>query len=446
MGRASSGAAAKPKRAPSKREALATPTPKKPKRAAVGAVEALERADQEQSELKRKKSWSGRTEDQAIEKILREQFNGWGQGAIDMVECEGLTLRARLHRDCELWRLGQLEMGKLYYIAQRERYSGISPELQVPVLSDADPGCPKLERAIEKCFETVRDFQQLENWMDTQTTVNQKNLAALLRAMLRLPCTMSWECCFLNLSIMRFIVTRELHIQHKATVDACRAAFDRACVRSLGQWKSNGQTYGQWWENNKQIGGFLLDAALADRVFKHQGSSAEVKGGLQMLANSSDLGFSMFGKALKSAAASDIDDLIKVALDNLRGKDVTKDMVTQEREQFLQACEALARDPTTTTTEAKEIVVLYRGVEVVLKSRSALQTFSLSIEALIRSLAVDSANQCLEPLWCESELCQPKPHQFNVDKDLVAQAAASRRALHDWLDPPVLQGLPSGAC
>ena len=112
MSRASSAAAAaKPKRAPLKREAWATATPKKPKRAAVGAVEALERADEEQSELKRKKSWSGRTEDQAVEKILREQFNGWDQGTIDMVECDGLTLRARLHRDRELaaWATGNGE-------------------------------------------------------------------------------------------------------------------------------------------------------------------------------------------------------------------------------------------------------------------------------------------------------------------------------------------------
>ena len=179
MGRAPSGAAAgKPKRAPLKREAEAPPPPKKAKRSPVGAVEALERADDEQQELKRKKSWSGRTEGQAVEKILREQFNGWGQGAIDMVECDGLTLRARLHRDRDLWLRGQLEMGKLYYILQRERYSGISPELQVPVLSDADPGCPRLQRSIEKCFETVRDFQQLENWMETQSTVNQKKLGS----------------------------------------------------------------------------------------------------------------------------------------------------------------------------------------------------------------------------------------------------------------------------
>ena len=167
--------AAKKHQSKDKTEAIASKTVQvgsaKKRKEVLTAVDALD-IDESPKRLRGKQY---RSEDQQMEKILRDHFRGFCRASIDMMEIDGLTLRQRLLKDRLLWREGSVEMGKFYYMELRELYSRVSPEKTIAVQNDKDPEDRKLMACIEKCFHANKDYEQLNNYLETCTEINQKN-------------------------------------------------------------------------------------------------------------------------------------------------------------------------------------------------------------------------------------------------------------------------------
>ena len=148
----------------------------------------------------------------------------------------------------------------------KEAYSCCNPEKAIAFQNESEPQDKKLMVCIEKRFLANRDYEQLKCYLETLVGTYQKNFAALGRALLRLPSNLSWETTYLNLDVALFMARLQLHTRMKSTLTPCRAAIDVACVRSLGQWKSNGQTPTQWFTCYRRVAEMLLGADMATRA------------------------------------------------------------------------------------------------------------------------------------------------------------------------------------
>ena len=238
----------------------------------------------------------------------------------------------------------------------------------------------------------------------------------------------------MNLGVAALIVRLDLQAKMKSTFSPCRAAIDAACVRSLGQWKSNGQTPTQWFTCYKRIAAMLLGAEMATRVLQEK-NLAGVRDDLTQLVNSSQLGEALFSKALKSAAVSDVYDLVNKAVADILSGPITVDTINENSNKLAQGRKALGREPSA-THDAKEFFVTYRGLKLAVTVRSPLNMWFYAVQAAVRAAGVEARHQVLKPLWSEQcfvERGRPYfPHV--VEPEAVEDAKRAREALEQWLD------------
>ena len=282
-----------------------------------------------------------------------------------------------------------------------------------------------------------RDIDWLTEYMLACQSMNQKNMAALYRAILRVSPMANVDNAILIVDVMRLTVRLGLERHHPATFSAVRHHFDRACTKTFLHFKANGQTVTTWWDSYKDIAGLILDTSAVEKILACKEDFATVKDILQMVVNSSELGEKMFGRACVAARSADVATLMQDSLVRLGSKDIAKDDVDKARTRFVEACKELGKDPAATFEKPKETIVKYRGVGTPVIAKSLLQQWSFHVEAFVRTVAVETGD--LVALWCESDLVPPPdvPFAIKVDKALVKQSASARQSCHEMLEKDV---------
>ena len=375
------------------------------KKVKVNVVQALD--DQRETETsKRRKQYTPRSEDVAVVKIMREQFPGWTEAMTDVVLRDELTLRQRLARDRQLWKTGAGEpMGCYYYMRLRELYCGQSPEDLIPLLDDSLSQDKLLTKALGKAILGHKDFTMLAEWMLSVSDLNQKNLCAFFRGLMRIPILGSSENVRFLLEALLFIREKGLHERYEKEWLALFPYMDRACVRSLKLWKQEGQTMTKWWVVHEKAASLIMPAALVNEALSCSSSFRDIRNQLLTLTSSSELGCLMFGAALAEAKSGDLEELViehNTVL--LKGGLITKASMDESRIRFVAACSTLGREATA-SMEGKQVMISYRGVDIPITIKSALSHFLYAQQALVRGLAVDAGKLCAcgrKTIWSRS--------------------------------------------
>ena len=368
-----------------------------------------------------------------MQKALLDNFPGFGQEELYVNVVDGSTLADRVASDRFKVKNGEkIPMGKFYYQTMRKLYESpdssygkfkITDETQ---LDDND-----VVTAVMAVMQAKKSTEELVLWCDTVAQLNQKNLVALLRTLLKLQPQKSLQNLAVNIAAMKMLARLHSKANFPAEIAALHSHWDATCCRSLTTFKSQQQSGRTWWEANSSWASLVLPAAATSAALLEKNRLSVVREQIDEVVSSSETGARLLGVAQRQVHMEKVGELVHMHVDMISEKDITEATLIEARAKFLEClkgegCDAMAR------FAPKEVALQYRGQPIVVSVSSALEHYTFAAEALVRSAAVDGG--LLDPLWGESELVgnRPKP-RIQVDKACVKMAKISRIAVRDEL-------------
>eukprot|EP00971_Amphidinium_carterae_P342736 6482151-Amphidinium_carterae.1 len=171
--------------------------------------------------------------EEMVRRALKDNFGGWGEDLTDNVLVGGMSLRDRLLEDKRRWLDDQsaFRMGAKYYAELRRKYQGA---VDVEALLKADTSLPRsdeLHSALVAANSVPPQRKDWMNFMSTCTSLNQRELIAVLKMCWRLKPGSGAEQLQCVKSVMRCIIRLNLQTTHKASVDLLKDKFHECLIQ-----------------------------------------------------------------------------------------------------------------------------------------------------------------------------------------------------------------------
>ncbi|CAE8622777.1 unnamed protein product [Polarella glacialis] len=382
-----------------------------------------------------------RSQDDATQKILNDHFKTWSAAHVDMTMRAGQSLRQRLTEDRKKWMQDPtFAMGKYYDMALREEYGDATPETMIKIVDQDEPEDESLTKCLRKLFVHNRDLEPLSEYTQVCETINQKNVAAMFRAIMRVSPLCSIDNAALILDVLRMVSRLGLHTRFPGMFAVTKPHFDRACVKSLLRFKANGQLGKTWWDAHQDVAHLIVPADEVQAAFACKTAFVDIKDILIKIVGSSELGEKMFGRPLAICRDSDVAAIIQQSVAALGLAAITKVAVDLARVKFIGECKDLGKEPSVNFEKPKSMVVQYRGVATPVQARSFLQEWAIHVEALVRTVAVDLGQ--LPKLWREDDLVEkPRPQwAITIEASLIKDVSLARTTVIELLASDVATG------
>jgi hypothetical protein len=219
---------------PKAMKAKPAPKPKKePKKSPVPAsiVEAIDVAD---ADAAPEFDTVAQSEAKSFKKCVSDNFKGWGPTLLKLTFIDGLNLEETLKRDRERVKTdADFSMGKFYYSRKREIFGGTSPEMVVPIHDESEVDDNKLHQVRRHALSHNKRLEPLSEYVKSCKDMTQKNIAALLRGVLRLSPSSSVENATVLLDVLDFLLRLDTPRKFPETFEPCRPHFDAAALKTL---------------------------------------------------------------------------------------------------------------------------------------------------------------------------------------------------------------------
>lgn len=387
---------------------------------------------------KRARTWESK-----ISKIIKDNFPNWPSAQVDVLQKDGLTLRQRIAKDKALSAEpgSTLRMGKLYYQDLRELYDdGSDPAKLLPVKNPSEPEDANLRQALIIFIKSRTNTQQLTEWCEMCSCVNQKNLCALFRQILRTYPGQSMQMATLVCDVMKMVVRLGLQAKFKPEVDVMRSHFDLALQKTLANYKCNGFSTALWWQDCSGYARLILPEAAVNDVMSCSSNWGTVEDALATVSSSSEVGRMLCSKALRAHTNDKLEQVVEGLMSEmLKKKRVDEVEVARTRDAFMGYLEDCGGEDWFGMTK-KEATVKYRGIPVKLQCATPIDLFSAHLHATLRTQAV--ALGMLEPLWCEDELVEKGgPVIETLAASLVKPSKVARQVVKDFVSDESGPGL-----
>lgn len=396
------------------------------------AVERLESdAAPANAPSKRKRS---RTDTQALNKVLDDNFAGFSDEELFLNKIQGHTLPERIQLDkASLAADGKPPMGKLYYANLRDLYrSPNSAMSRLNVKDDTVPVDDGLVDALIARNQAKRSTEELLVWCESVATINQMNLVALLKQLLRMPPSKSMENAVFTISVMKMIMRLKLASQFPEEIEIMQPQFDSACCKSLQAYKGQQRSGASWWSTNSSWAQLVLPVEALNTAFAEAADLSKVSDEINEVVESSEVGRRLLARAQRQVQLDKVGEKITAAVQKLGGEDLTPTSMENAKTNFITSLQNAGYDPMARFAP-KEVNIAYRGEELTILVSSPIDQFNVAVETFVRGLAVDAG--ILVPLWSEADLIGPRPEpEHKVDAACVKEASITRRTLQDQLD------------
>ena len=390
-------------------------------------LQKLEASEDDCDKEKSKVDLRVRSEEQAVDKCLKDNFPpSWGTAEFDVPRNGFPALRERIRADRSRCKVDKhFTMGKHYYEKLRAEYApSDSAERQMPLLNPHEPQDPAMDSALAACLRHNKDFSAILHWLQTVEAVNQKVFRCLCKGMLRLSPTNA-ENSSLMIDVLSFV--RRLGLQDKfpETWKPMREHFDAALCKSISTFKVNNKSMELWWDSFHESAGLLLPAKETAECVKVETDFVDVKESLKIVVESCAAGRAMFIKAHESVRAKDLEHVVEASVKRLRQGGLTQHRIDAERKLFNAALEPIGKKPTD-MFRSKDIVVEYRGLQLEVPVMCVNDMWSYHVAALFKSVGVDSG--AVPKLWCEDELVGERGAPTNKVEGKLLQPTINARA------------------
>ena len=380
-----------------------------------------------------------RTEQQAMNKFLADNFPGFTNEELFMRKVDGRTLTERLEYDKARKKNGeQVTTGKFYYATLRSLYR--SPKSVESCLQVKDGDAPQDERmcyALAAAADAKRSFDLLFSWCETVQDVNQTNIVVLFKILLTISPAKSLETASATIQVMRMIRRLNLNVKYPEEVALMKGHFDQACVKSLACDKAQKRSGEAWCDENKSWACLVLPEDSTTKALGEEHDFKNVRDDIAAVVDSSEVGKRLLAKVSRQMRYDSVEVAITTELTKLIANDIDDAVVEASTKAFLERVQACGVDPHETSVP-KEAQIYYRGAKVDVPVTSPFDHWHVAMHALIRGAAVDLG--LLPALWCESDLLEDRPGltiKIAMNTDRMKSAAKTRRVLMDHLDKEV---------
>jgi hypothetical protein len=421
-------ASPKMKGKPGKKQARSKPSTPKKTSAPSNLIEELDDEDDHVYSGK-KQTKRVRTEDEIIDKILKDNFPLWSFEQINLKVVDGVSLRDRIKADKVRQACNLLAMGKLYYASIRLTYQDdLSPLSQLTIEDKNQPSDETMMDALKSLLGYMRVTGPLEEWLELCDGINQKNIVALFRGLQRVSPHQSLKYAALVENVMSMVVGMDLDQQFDKEVKAMASVFDMALLKSLlSSAKANDQGVLDWWTNCKDYARLVLPVQAVETILALPagGDVAKISAEVCEVFSGSETGKRLVGKAHRVLSAATVSDIVRLNVETLAGKNITAAAISTAKKAFVTKMKDEGHDITLTSRPHLKTVV-YRDVAYKVPCTSIFDEWQCCKEALIRSVAVHAG--LLESLWCEAQLVPTiKAPKVTVEPALIKHAKAARK-------------------
>ena len=403
---------------------------KQRKAKATTLQEKLDITELEEAVPKRKYSGRKRGLEEVVDKALRDNFKTWSLEQVNLFLVDGKSLRDTILADkkAKAEEGKEIIFGKAYYESLRMKYRQVNEAEKALVVQDHSMVMDVvLSRALKALLSSRRVTDLMEDWADTVEEVNQKNLTALYRGLLKTQPHANLGVAAAVERVMAMLVRLDLHQKFPDMIVCMKPLFDSALLKTLSSYKQNQQSSLQWFNQVSDYIHLVLPKAATEKCIKCESDWGSVADDLRAAVASSDTGARLFQNAYKSVEAKEVSSLIAASTLRLHKKSITSESVKQEKKKFVDQIRALGKDPFE-VFKATPKEFTYRGVKIFVKVVSIIDEWSVAMETYVRGVGVGSDK--LPALWCENDLVpagQPKPTGA-VSAELLHYAKGSRAA------------------
>lgn len=395
-------------------------------------VEALDVEESLADTGEEKQAASG--EKKLLNKCLTDNFPGWGDVLIYMTFVDGLNLSDTLERDrTRAKEDADFKMGKFYYQHKREQFGGTAPEQIIPVVNEDEPGCDVLNRVLKLAFNHNRKLEPLSEYVKAAPSMNQKNLAALLRGALRLSPTASADTATVLVDILNMCIRLRVPANHPGTFNPVKGHFDAALSKTLNAYKKNKKTGLAWWDKYRSSASIFLPADAVDRVYACKSGFASISADIAEVHGSCKTGNLLMAKAFEQTKSIALQECLENSMAALIASDITSESVGKCKADFINDIAELGKDAFATIVPARKHKVALRSYEIVVPCTSWISIWNLSKDAVIQTVGLELG--LLDPLWCDSEILGTSSigKGVKVADSLLAESKNARASCRDFL-------------
>lgn len=422
-----------PRKAATKgRSAVAAPKEQAKSRKRAGAT-LIEQQEEQDAAVHTAKRSRIRSFEAQVTKALYDNFKGMSEAEINLNLIDGMSLRDRVADAKRRQQQGEtVSMGKSFYTALREQYSGeMSASSQLKVRDDQEPEDSRMREALMMMLRHNRDTSAITQWLLFSDLCSQKNFVGLCRGILLVPPSQSIGNAKLVLDFARYVARVSAFRVFEAECRLMKTHIDLALQKSFAHMKSQGVGCSVWWESVRSVGRMLLPEADVDTVLKCSTTWDSVREELKRIQNSCEVGRRMFSAAARQLSENESSAIVQQWVEFINGKDITTVLVAEAREKLKGALQAVGMDVHASFSR-RYVEIVYRGVSLRTSVHSLLDEWNLRLEAKIREVAVLSG--ALPGLWCECELApRSGASALKVEESLIANAKRMRAAALDFL-------------
>ena len=142
-------------------------------------------------------------------------------------------------------------------------------------------------------------MNEFHQWCENVEEINQLNLVACLRQVLRLPASKSLENACVALSTLKMLQRLDVPKKFPVEFAIARFHFDAALTKTWSAWKTEEQHTSAWWVTHEDFACLILPAAALDKVLVVEDSWDSVKQEVHEISEGSLTGKRIMAKAIK---------------------------------------------------------------------------------------------------------------------------------------------------
>ena len=422
--------------APKKRKAAAIQKEvKQPVQKRAGAT-TLQQDEADQFKTTTVRRQQKRNLDDKVERALGLHFKHMPRVVIEEMRVEGLTLREKIGNDMAEAEKHGGRLGTRYWQQAQQLYaSSVDPTAVLEASDRAEPIAAPLIAALEHYDEPnpcLRTSEPLLAWLQTNPTVNQRELIGLLKACSKDPVRGKTNSDNVLLALLKFIARQGLQEKYTEEVKSILPLVDPILVRHFMTFKRSGVSVDTYLQCHMDVVCLLLDRSDLEAVLANKAGWPAVEPQLRRLSQSTQLGRALFTKSMAQLEASSYSNKVAGALEKLMGN-ITADTIDKYKATCMEAA-TVCKDKT--LKSGKKIVqVSFCGHMLEVTTANTTHEWQLHLHAVLKQAALQS--QQLVPLIYETWTIEPQwlaGGKQEVPMDTIQDYITARTLVAEMLD------------
>ena len=162
-------------------------------------------------------------------------------------------------------------------------------------------------------------------------TLSQPSVVALFKSALMIPVLKSYDMANVVLRIMEIVKDLGLNTTHETLWKCIIGHCDLALQRSHSAFLNQHETSSAWWWKVQHFASLILPDAATCICMREKTDFHRIKEHVLEVYGSSGIGRKLVGKVAKAMQMEKVTEVVKIAVDKLEGKNITKASLTANR-------------------------------------------------------------------------------------------------------------------